>query len=68
MKKVVIVIILIFTMFSMQPFNRVFSVDEIEDLTNKIEEKKKETERINSAIKEINALIEDQKKRRKIVH
>lgn len=64
MKKVLTIIILIFTMFSMHPFNRVSSVDEIEDLTNKIEEKKKEEERINSAIKEINAIIEDQKKKK----
>lgn len=64
MKKVLTIIILIFTMFFMHPFNRVSSVDEIEDLTNKIEEKKKEEERINSAIKEINAIIEDQKKKK----
>ncbi|HOW03272.1 MAG TPA: peptidoglycan DD-metalloendopeptidase family protein [Caldisericia bacterium] len=64
MKKVVIILVLFITLFSMQAFKTVSSIDVIEDLTNKIEEKKKETERINSAIKEINALIEDQKKKK----
>jgi len=67
MKKVVIILVLFITLFSMQAFKTVSSTDEIEDLTNKIEEKKKETERINKAIDEINVIIENQKKEKESI-
>lgn len=64
MKKIIVVLILIFILVPIQSFNKVSSADKIEDLTRLIEEKKKEEERIEKAIKEINAHIEEQKKKK----
>jgi len=65
MRRVTLIfLILLLLLSSNLNSGKVISADRIEDLESRIEEKKKDQERIKSAINEVNALIESMKKRK----